>query len=311
MNLSILGIYKIENIVNNKVYIGQSINIYERWLAHKRDLRNNKHHNYYLQNSYNKYGENNFTFEIIETCKEEVLSEREFYWINSFKSHNKNYGFNMVLPTNNERFSSYLTNKNPVDKGFTNEELISYLEEYYYHYGEVPTQRSISEKFGFPNHKTYHEHFGSFKNALIESGLFEYVSNKYIFERKEYIKEEVLEAFKNFIDTYGRFPDHKELKQTQKFKLPTHNITIKHFGSIHKLREIFGFTKEQLKEKEKQDALVALKKLYEQDGFVTARSIDKSLITKSGKFYRDNFNGMVNACKLAGVPYAEHHYIKQ
>ena len=38
-----IGIYKIENKVNGKVYIGQSVNIESRWKGHKSNLRNNKH----------------------------------------------------------------------------------------------------------------------------------------------------------------------------------------------------------------------------------------------------------------------------
>ena len=54
----ICGIYCIENIINHKKYIGQSQNVFRRMYNHKNLLRNNKHHNSYLQNSWNKYGEN-------------------------------------------------------------------------------------------------------------------------------------------------------------------------------------------------------------------------------------------------------------
>lgn len=50
------GIYKITNVVNNKVYIGLSIHLNKRWGEHKNDLIKNKHFNAHLQNSVNKYG---------------------------------------------------------------------------------------------------------------------------------------------------------------------------------------------------------------------------------------------------------------
>ena len=59
----IVGIYKIECIANNKVYIGQSINIKRRLYDHKTRLRKGTHKNKHLQNAWNKYGEDNFTFE--------------------------------------------------------------------------------------------------------------------------------------------------------------------------------------------------------------------------------------------------------
>ena len=60
------GIYKILNIINNKIYIGSAVNIDRRWSEHKSLLTNNKHHSKYLQNSFNKYGTENFLFEVVE-----------------------------------------------------------------------------------------------------------------------------------------------------------------------------------------------------------------------------------------------------
>lgn len=64
-----IGIYKITNKMNNKVYIGESVNIEERWEQHRNDLENNNHHSYKLQQDYNEYGADNFRFEIVETIK--------------------------------------------------------------------------------------------------------------------------------------------------------------------------------------------------------------------------------------------------
>lgn len=77
------GIYKITNLVNSKFYIGSSTNISKRYLHHIHCLRANKHCNKHLQNSINKYGINNFVFEVIEEC-ENVL-EREQFYIDNYK----------------------------------------------------------------------------------------------------------------------------------------------------------------------------------------------------------------------------------
>ena len=63
----ICGIYCIENILNHKKYIGQSIDINNRWYTHKSKLNTNKHHSKYLQRSWNKYGEYFFDFYIIRS----------------------------------------------------------------------------------------------------------------------------------------------------------------------------------------------------------------------------------------------------
>lgn len=71
------GIYKIINTNNNKIYIGSSINIENRWAKHISMLRLNKHPNEKLQRSWNKHGESSFKFEIILLCEKEQLIEKE------------------------------------------------------------------------------------------------------------------------------------------------------------------------------------------------------------------------------------------
>ena len=90
-----IGIYKIENKVNSKVYIGQSVNIENRWKGHKSKLRNNKHQNDYLQKSWNKYGEENFDFSVLCECEKDKLDEKEIYYINQYKSTDDKYGYNL------------------------------------------------------------------------------------------------------------------------------------------------------------------------------------------------------------------------
>jgi group I intron endonuclease len=75
-------IYIICNLITNDYYIGSSINYEYRIYCHKRDLKRKEHHSPILQNSYNKYGEDNFLFDILEFVqdKRELIS-REQYWI--------------------------------------------------------------------------------------------------------------------------------------------------------------------------------------------------------------------------------------
>jgi group I intron endonuclease len=91
-----IGIYIIKNLVNNKVYIGQTSNIKKRQAEHKRYLNNKGHHNIYLQNAWNKYGEYNFKFSIIEECTINELNIKEQYWIEYYKSNIRKYGYNMT-----------------------------------------------------------------------------------------------------------------------------------------------------------------------------------------------------------------------
>lgn len=83
-----IGIYKITNQINNKSYIGQSIDIKRRWRDHKSKWVNQ---DYPLQKAFKKYGIENFSFEVLEECKIEELNEKEIYYINKFNSYNNGY----------------------------------------------------------------------------------------------------------------------------------------------------------------------------------------------------------------------------
>lgn len=96
----IVGIYKITNLKNNKVYVGSAVNIKNRFKTHKRLLKNNKHFNNHLQSSYLKYGEDYFKYEIIEITTLTEMLDREVYWISSLGANNPKYGYNKRLIVN-------------------------------------------------------------------------------------------------------------------------------------------------------------------------------------------------------------------
>lgn len=92
-----IGIYKIENKVNGKVYVGQSVNIETRWKNHRCELNRGTHYNDYLQRSWNKYGADNFDFSVIEECEQCELNDKEIYWIDLYHSCESEYGYNSQL----------------------------------------------------------------------------------------------------------------------------------------------------------------------------------------------------------------------
>jgi len=64
----IAGVYQITNMINGNTYIGSSVHIKKRLSHHKSRLRYDVHVNPHLQHSWNKYGEDNFRFDILLTC---------------------------------------------------------------------------------------------------------------------------------------------------------------------------------------------------------------------------------------------------
>ena len=88
------GIYKITNIKNNMCYVGQSVNIADRWKQHiKRGVGAETPTRNKLYPVMLAIGVENFTFEIIEDCSRDKLDEREDYWQNYF--HAKDYGYSI------------------------------------------------------------------------------------------------------------------------------------------------------------------------------------------------------------------------
>lgn len=82
----IKGVYKITNLINNKCYIGSSVDVYQRGATYRHLFKVGKLHNNHLQSSMKKYGFNNFKFELLCDCGKESTNEelhkKEQYFIN-------------------------------------------------------------------------------------------------------------------------------------------------------------------------------------------------------------------------------------
>lgn len=87
------GIYKIINNINGKIYIGQSIDIKKRYREHIFSGTHNydKDANSPIHKAMKKYGKNNFSLELVESCSREELNEKEKYWIQYYDSYNTGY----------------------------------------------------------------------------------------------------------------------------------------------------------------------------------------------------------------------------
>ena len=83
-----IGVYKIRNIINDDCYIGSTSNssgFNHRWRTHIYALNHNKHHSIILQRAWNKYGKDNFIFEIIEECLGKICIEREQFYMDTIR----------------------------------------------------------------------------------------------------------------------------------------------------------------------------------------------------------------------------------
>ena len=93
-----VGIYKITNTVNQKIYIGQSINIKKRLSRHKTSAfnENARMYNSNFYKAIRKYGLSAFTFEILEECPKDALDDKEQQYIKQYQSNDARYGYNMT-----------------------------------------------------------------------------------------------------------------------------------------------------------------------------------------------------------------------
>lgn len=101
----------IENKINNKKYIGQTVDFEKRIDRHYHKLKGNRHDNEHLQNSFNKYGANVFRIILLEDeVDKEDLDEREIYYINKFNTY-KGKGYNMTSGGDSVEFTDEVVKK--------------------------------------------------------------------------------------------------------------------------------------------------------------------------------------------------------
>ena len=106
-------IYKIKNNLNNKVYIGSSIDVERRWRQHKEASINEKdhHYNYPLMIAFRQFGVDNFTFEIIDTLPDyQTMIKAEHNWIIKENCVVPN-GYNQTDNTNSPMFDPNIAKK--------------------------------------------------------------------------------------------------------------------------------------------------------------------------------------------------------
>lgn len=91
-----LGVYQIRNTLNDKVYIGCSVDLRRRFHKHLRDLRQGTHHSQKLQRAWTKYGEGSFIFEVLQLVGiVPELLPAEQHWLDLLKPHAPQTGYNI------------------------------------------------------------------------------------------------------------------------------------------------------------------------------------------------------------------------
>lgn len=141
MSKRMCGIYSIRCISNQKVYIGSSKNISERWKEHKRNLDSKNHPNFYLQSAWNKYGPDVFIWEVVEFVSVDELYAAELKWFGKTRCCDSRYGFNIATDPLAPMRGRILTTQTRLKMGMAR---IGNTNALGYHHTEV-ARRKISE----------------------------------------------------------------------------------------------------------------------------------------------------------------------
>ena len=193
------GIYIIINLVNGKRYIGSSKDVYNRLHEHVHNLKRNAAHNKHFQSSWNKHGEDNFIYGILEFCDEEVRFEREqFYISNMHPEYNltenviANFGHSPSEETR-QKISNTLKKKYSTGEITTYRQEHAWIKTYVYNIenftlcGEFDCMAEAGRALGFTNFK-HHQANGVLKGKYIFStvkfesleDLINHASEKYL-----------------------------------------------------------------------------------------------------------------------------------
>lgn len=222
-----VGIYKITNLVNGKFYIGSSSNLKKRFYEHRRELNLGIHTNKHLQSAWNKYGEENFKFEVIETIDGELTLDNQYLrnietdYIQKLKCYDSSIGYNFIpggigtlnLPCSEEK-KKKISEANKGRKAWNKD--IPMSEEQKELLKKVNRKKrgkaidvfTTTGKFieTLDSVKAVVEKYGVAKNTITDSCRNRRTPKKYIFKyHNQEENTDVIESNKNYIKnkTYG------------------------------------------------------------------------------------------------------------
>lgn len=211
-----IGIYKITNKQNGKIYIGQSNNIERRIKEHQTKGKSSR---IPLDVAIEKYGKDSFTYEVVEECSLDELNEKETYWIKYYNSIENGYNCNFGGDNSN------IGSNNPKAK-LTEEDVIKIRIAYSQHKKQKEVYEDYKDKISF----------GYFQNVWQGRSWIHIMPEVFTQENKEYYiyqnsngskgasaqftDEEVIQIRERYVNESAKqiYEDYKDRVQYQTFQ---------------------------------------------------------------------------------------------
>lgn len=161
------GIYKFQNLITKEVYIGQSVNLEERYQRHQRDFITGTTDFY---KGVQQWGWNNFSYEILELCSKDDLNNRESYWIDFYDSFYNGYnetkgGSNKWSVNEDDIKKLYLIGLSPKEIQNKLNIGLSTVYKYISCYPEFQATQSVNEIFQYSTQGEFIQKWASRKEA--------------------------------------------------------------------------------------------------------------------------------------------------
>ena len=202
-------IYEIRNLVNNKVYIGSTINFKTRKNTHLYELKSNKHESRHLQSAYNKYGAENFKISIIKQFEIDNISELYKYendYCVRWKTFDIEFGYNLVVPSVNGGTEEPL-NSIPIYQINNNGEIVGEFKSIEDCYRNTGISQNAISNLIYGKNKTYNKYFFIKKCDYNESTDYSFDKNRKQIRSGKSVNQYTLDG--KFIKTYYKIADAK------------------------------------------------------------------------------------------------------
>jgi group I intron endonuclease len=279
------GVYCIMNLVDRKKYFGESCHIYRRLTNHIQELNNNSHCNDKLQNSWNKYGEENFIYFVVEYCKRDDLKHIECKYIESFGDLNPTLLFNLTK-NSLTKFTHSEENKTKLSQSKSNKIYLLKLAD------NNIVKVSTLKKYCKDNKLPY--------SILIKTDLENnykryFYDIKFSYILKSYDKDEVNVPDVSDIDSMNRLEYDRNII-AESLNVSSNTITsliVDNFGNLHTTLNITKFC-----ENNGIDATILSRTFnskltsenYQYNGFKIINKFRGIFSFDENKFREDNFN---------------------